>query len=460
MVEVIVSLGIFSIVVGAIFFLFFGGQSLSLDSSNQQIAVEYASEGIDAVRQIRDEDWDNLTDGNFGLVFSGGKWQFSGASDTRGIFTRQITVSEVDANTKKIISKVIWKTDPTRTQSVTLVEELTSWLAPLIGGCATDPLSGDWTNPQTLGTADLGPGAEGTDVVVSLPYVYVSASSSDKKKADIFAFDASNPSSPQLLSSYDAGDRTFYALYVSGDYVYAATNHNNKELVVIDISNPNNISEAASLNLTGSEDAISIFGVENTVYLGREEGGGDDFFVIDVSNPANPVIVKSFEIDDDVQDIFASNKRLYLVTEDSKSLWIYDIEDPNDPVFLNKYVVSPADDLLSVGLRLPADVLAGSDNGTLFVLGATTTSQVYIRDSLNLGGSINDVICVADNLAFLATSNSGKEFIIVNIANRDNIVEYASLNYPQIGTGIDYAENKVFMSVRSNDSLRIIGPGP
>ena len=37
-----------------------------------------------------------------------------------------------------------------------------------------------------------------------------------------------------------------------------------------------------------------------------------------------------------------------------------------------------------------------------------------------------------------------------------DIKDYASLNYPQIGSGIDFDNNLVFMTARSNDALRII----
>jgi len=112
LVEILVSLGIFAIVVSAVFFLFFGGQSLSVDSSNAQIATEYASEGLEAVRSIRDRDWDELGDGSYGLVFQSGQWEFSSSEDTKDIFTRTIFISTVDANTKQASTTVTWQTDP------------------------------------------------------------------------------------------------------------------------------------------------------------------------------------------------------------------------------------------------------------------------------------------------------------------------------------------------------------
>jgi len=85
---------------------------------------------------------------------------------------------------------------------------------------------------------------------------------------------------------------------------------------------------------------------------------------------------------------------------------------------------------------------------------------MYVRDRVFFGGDVNDITCVGGDLAFLATSDANKEFMIVNLADPDNLVEHASLNYPALATGIDFADNKVFMAVRSNDALRIITSSP
>ena len=187
---------------------------------------------------------------------------------------------------------------------------------------------------------------------------------------------------------------------------------------------------------------------------------------IDVSNPASPSVISQFSIDGNVNDFTATGDKLYVITSASnKDVWIYDITNPANPTFVSNNDVANESEGLSIFMQetqtgSTANLLAGSNENELIVVAATTTSQMYVRSRLNLGSSINDIICVEGNLAFLSTSNSNKEFVIVNIVNPDNIVEYASLNFPQQGTGIDFADNKVFMSVKSNDALRIITSGP
>jgi len=90
-------------------------------------AVFLAEEGLEATRNIRDEDFSNLTDGTYGFAVSGGQWVFSGAQDTTDIFDRQLTVSAVDANTKQINSIVSWDEGSGRSGEVSLITYLTYW---------------------------------------------------------------------------------------------------------------------------------------------------------------------------------------------------------------------------------------------------------------------------------------------------------------------------------------------
>ncbi|MEK7574089.1 MAG: hypothetical protein AAB514_00985, partial [Patescibacteria group bacterium] len=80
MVEALVAIGVFLVSINAIVFLIFAAQSISQDTKINQEAVNYASEGIEAIRSIRNRSWNELTDGEHGLIFSGDQWSFSGAS--------------------------------------------------------------------------------------------------------------------------------------------------------------------------------------------------------------------------------------------------------------------------------------------------------------------------------------------------------------------------------------------
>lgn len=462
MLEVLIALGVFVMAITAAIQLFFGGQSLSVDSVNAILASDYVQEGIGAVRAIRDRGWAELTAGNHGLVFIDGQWQLSGASDSRDAFTRVVSIGPgADDNVKMATTTITWQTDPLRTQKIELVEQLTNWQNLLSGGCLGDPLSGNWQSPQVLGTADLGPGVSGTDVTVRLPYVFVSGVSSTASKHDIFVFDVSNPASPVLVKSLDIGSGGIESLYLQGNFLYAASKNDAKELIIFNNAGaPANLSEIGSYNLSGSTDGISVVAFASTTAIGRYDSAAYEIAFLNVTYPSEPALINEIATGGDVHDFHATLDKLYAVSQQSdEDIWIFDISDALNPAPIGTYDIAGTTEDLSVYGLIKNDtfnLLVGNDSNELLTIGATTTDQTYVRDLINIGGDINDIVCSRGDLVFLSTGNSNKEFVIVNVADPDNLVEYANLNFPQVATGVDYAENKVFVSLRSNDALKII----
>jgi hypothetical protein len=97
--------------------------------SRQAQAIALAEEGIQGTISICDRSWTEVSVGNHGLAIGGSpiKWIFSGTSDTADGFTRVITVSSIDTDTKKVVVIVSWKPAFNRTASVELQMLLTDW---------------------------------------------------------------------------------------------------------------------------------------------------------------------------------------------------------------------------------------------------------------------------------------------------------------------------------------------
>lgn len=111
----------------------------------QTVAVQYATEGIEAVRSIKNQAYSNvLTNPSGGVVRNGsGVWEFGGANNTFDKYTRFIQVQDAqrecstgaivtsggatDPNTKKITSTVTWNFSPFRSNSVDIETYLTNW---------------------------------------------------------------------------------------------------------------------------------------------------------------------------------------------------------------------------------------------------------------------------------------------------------------------------------------------
>lgn len=127
LIEVILALAIFILGVAAIGTLVLDASVSAQQGIDQTKGLLLAREGIEAVRSMKDNDFDNLDLGTHGLSLSSSKWVLSGTSDNTDNATRTITISTVNADTKKIESTVSWISFARHTNSVTLTEYLTDW---------------------------------------------------------------------------------------------------------------------------------------------------------------------------------------------------------------------------------------------------------------------------------------------------------------------------------------------
>ena len=69
LVEILVAIAVFMLTISATTMIFFGGESFAGKSLQSREAVQKAHDGFEAVRFIRDNHWDTLTDGAHGLSF-------------------------------------------------------------------------------------------------------------------------------------------------------------------------------------------------------------------------------------------------------------------------------------------------------------------------------------------------------------------------------------------------------
>lgn len=128
-IEALLSSSILVLIVTAFMGAYIYGSESTTLAGQRDRAAFLAEEGLEASRNIRDENFSNLTNGTYGLTTTGNHWNLSGSSDTTDIFTRSITISTVDVNRKQIVSTVTWQQNPQRTGSVSLTSYLTNWKA-------------------------------------------------------------------------------------------------------------------------------------------------------------------------------------------------------------------------------------------------------------------------------------------------------------------------------------------
>lgn len=151
--EVILSVAIFIAFGVASVIVVIQGLNTNRLGNEITIANQYASEGLEALRSIKNQAYASVTNTapTTGLIRNGSNvWAYSGTNNTLGSdsrFVRTVTVSDVqrdgggnitsgtlDANTKKVVSKVAWNFNSARPEDVTLTSYFTNWKAAISAG--------------------------------------------------------------------------------------------------------------------------------------------------------------------------------------------------------------------------------------------------------------------------------------------------------------------------------------
>ncbi len=131
LVELIIAMGIIVLVISSVVFLVIDSYASGRLSKEITQANFLAEEGMEAIRSIRDNSWDNLSSGTYGLTISGNNWILQGSQEdissqlNEGI--RTIIIEEIDFDRKKITSQIDWKFVENRLQQVQLITYLTNW---------------------------------------------------------------------------------------------------------------------------------------------------------------------------------------------------------------------------------------------------------------------------------------------------------------------------------------------
>jgi len=440
--EVLIALTIMVLAISAAIVVGFGNQAAVVDTELHNRALYIARQELEELRADARQD--------FGLVAS--------STGQEGSFTKQVTVTQLGTYSKEVKVTITWQLSPTQLRDLELATIITDWRTAWDQSGTGDGgtgLTGDWLNPETAGTLDLGPGNEGTDIAIRESTVFITGEAADTKKHDIFSINVTNINSPQLISSIDTGPG-IQSIAIWNEYAYVANRATNEQLQVLNISNPASMQVVATSSLSNNTQLpLTVFAKDGYAYVGTDlSSSGGEIQIFDVSTPSNPSFETSIEVGADVNDLYVIRDRLYAATSKvDKELIIYEVSDPNDPIEIASFNKAS-----SQGNSVFATNYTNAYMGlsTYFhPLNTSNLSSVTSVSAFSASGNIEDVY-VRDYLAFVATDHSNAEFKVINITNSANPILQSQFNFPQVATGITYKDNVVYVSVRSNEALRII----
>lgn len=446
LVEIILSGAVFILLVTALVGAYLYGQESTMLAGNRARANMLAEEGLEAVRNIRDTNFSNLTNGTFGLSNTGNQWNLSGVNDVTDIFTRQITISTIDAKRKLVTADVTWQQNPQRTGSVSLATRLTNWIALGIG---------NWSIPIQQSQINIAGNQNGAKVQVLGNYAYMVRADG---VPDFSIIDVSNPALPVVAGTLNLTGIP-QNIYVSGNYAYVANNDNNQELQIIDISVPALPVVVGVYNDAGTEDARGVFVTGTRAYLALN--GGNDFVVVNVAVPAAPIFVGGLVLNGGAYDVVHSSNHAYITTSDNvRELQVVDVSVPANPIFAGSLNLATNTDAIPVAIS-GSNIFVGQ--GTNFhTINVNVPVVPALLGTVGVLGALNDISLNfgnSDNYAFIATSHNVFEFKVINLANLalPTILGQFNVagNNPLLGMAYDSTLDRAF-GVSSSDTQEFI----
>lgn len=414
-IEVLVAIGIFAIIattaISAILQTF---QSTKL-TEQESFARDYAREGIEAARSIKNQSWSSVTTGSHGLTNVSSAWAFFGTSNTSGIFNRVVTVEDsqrngsnhivdsggtADTDTKKVTSTVTWNSGPLVNNSITLTQYLTNFIKAI---------GGDWAPPVFAGTLDLTGTHDAVKVVTEGNYAYLVRGSGT---TDFVVVDITNPASPAVLGGLALAG-TLNNIAKSGNYIYITSNDNSQELIIINVTTPALPLQVGSYNASGNTNARGIYVSGNYAYLGRVVNGStNEFDVVNITNPALPTLTGTLNLSGDVNEIVTIGNYAYLASSvDSQEMQVINVTTPATPTLAGGYDSLSTTDALTI-TGTGSTVFLGAGN-LVYSINVSTPTSPSLNSSYDVTALVRD-LTIDDTHVLAATSNATSEVTALN----------------------------------------------
>jgi len=306
----------------------------------------------------------------------------------------------------------------------------------------------DPVHPTTLGSYQL-PG-DPVGVVARNKIAYV-----ESLQTGVHVIDASDPANPSLISFIKTNDRGI-SLIEGTPYIAVSG------LQIMDVSNISYPTVIGSMKTPGNAEIVTVHNEIAYVVDNVYGSGPPTLHLVDVSNIAEPSIISSILPEYQIADIKVTGTRVYFtefITGSSThlgKLTIYDISDPETPVFLGSrslheyfkfdvagstaYVLDRWGDLELIDVGDPAN-----------------PTHVY---TLDLPGTVHWAsrgdVRVRENLAYVAST--GGYFHVIDVSNSTSPTIISSLPRVYDSAHLTVVGNRVYIGSGRLDIIDISAP--
>lgn len=441
LVDVLIGIAIFSMIVTGVITILVDGQEATVGSGDRVRGIFLSERAIEGVKAVRDDEFSRLVPGTYGItVTNTGYVVLTDTIDpTTDGYTTQVDISEISSDLRQVDVTTWWDFGPRRTGTSALTIQLSDWRQV--------SSAGDWSSVSLEGAYIDADTPLFNHAAVGSGYLFVTSETSDGG-AGLYVFDSSDLSNPTRVADGFTLGAAGHDVIVSNTHLYVITENTSSEVEIYDISSPSSLSDTdllATINIPGEGKArtMELFG--NTLFVASEEDSAEsELFSYDVSTLGS--ITQLDNLNDPGNSFLGMslhNGYAYLASyQDTLELRVIDIFDSSDmePAVGDGYNLSDTQDA--------TDVQAISDYLVLTRNVGSVTEEVYLFDigsspvpssapySYEVGGNANAVDSdPTGTYAFLGTDNTGKEFIVLNVADFADGIS-PEITYYDTATGV------------------------
>jgi hypothetical protein len=258
--------------------------------------------------------------------------------------------------------------------------------------------------------------------------------------AGMYCVNISDPTHPQLMSTYDTTDA--YDVAVVGDVAFIADYTGG--IKCVNVSNPNSPTSLGSYNPGGMSNDIYVD--NNIAYVAVNSVG---MVCLNVTFPSNPTLISSIATGGQPYGIDISGNVAYLSLIEAGVVSI-NITDPYHPAILDSLDIMDA--ALKVKIDGPKAYITDRFYG-FRVLNVSNPSDIISLSNYPIAGETWDIDLEGD-IAYVAAYGSGLK--VLNISVYSNIFEVASLDTEGYAAGVTIYGNYAYISDWSNTNLVIV----
>lgn len=462
LIEVVIVTALFAVLSAGIISALLTSSHGAQESGRYLIANGYIQEAMQAVRSIRDRDWSQMINGTHGFSIANSFYEFSGTSDTLGIYTRTTTIENVyrfggmtgpiaafgtlDPNSKRVTVNVRWQTPLGLIRNIDGVFYVFNWNDQawtesgqseyVVGYRNSTDIRNvsdgeivlrenqrNWSNLEMAHEINLEGNGDRIALDFDAPNDILYILSTNTSGYEFVAIDVSDVSvsAPTVVGGYDLAGLTATDLVVHDGYAYIATNDNAQEIIVIDVIT---MSVVNTIDIDGNDDVASVAAVGTVLAVARNE----EAIFYNISNPVGAISqLAEIELEGDLKDVAVSATYAFFVgTDNNEELFVVRLSDFTE---VNSYNLSGNHDANTIEV-VGTDAYIGRQNGTGADLHALDVSNpegtITQAASLDVNTSIFDIeLDGVSDYIFLTTEDNTKELIVVN---RSTFIESSFLD--------------------------------